>query len=568
MLEKPQKVLVIGLDGATFDLMLPWIDEGLLPNLAKLKAEGAWSRLESTTPPITPCAWSSFMTGMNPGKHGLFDFVEPIDGEHGFQFTNASSRRAPSLWKILSENDKRVGVVNVPMTFPPEEVKGYMLSGLDTPHEQSEYSYPAELREELQAQGIQYRVDLRHLGDMKSDRLRDRRLADMHEMEAIRTSAVKYLRKTQPADFNMVVYIATDQVQHHFWHYMDQNHDKYDAKGAAKYQHAIRDTYVHIDGLIGELLEDIDDDTVVVIMSDHGFGPVKNTRLRLNQLFAEKNLLTFSEETHTGRRFRRVIGKVEQMLRSTLPPGLKARLAALVPKLRVWVESADSARVEWPQTSAYANEVYRMSPAVWLNRADRTEDGTLVSDEDVDLALDQVEEVLEQLEDPQTGERAISSIVRTRDLYHGPYTKDAPDLLVSWWLDGFLLEKSSPKHPGEVVEHCQAPVSGGVEFTGGHQLDGVFMIWGAPIRSGHAFQGAQIIDVAPTILYLMGQPIPEDMDGEVLSTAIKDEYLESHELRFGDGVLEDHAETRPQEAMSTDDQKLVAERLQALGYLD
>jgi len=567
-LDKPHKILVIGLDGATFDLMLPWIDEGLLPHLGGLMEGGSWSRLESTTPPITPCAWSSFMTGMNPGKHGLFDFVEPIEGEHGFQFTNASSRRAPSLWKLLSEQDRKVGVVNVPMTYPPEPVNGYLLSGLDTPHEQSSYSYPAELRAELRAKGIPYRVDLRHLGDMRTDKLRDRRLADMHEMETIRTKAVKHLRETMPADFNMVVYIASDQVQHHFWHYMDESHDKYDAAGAKKYGNAIRDTYIHLDSLIGELLEDVDDDTVVMIMSDHGFGPVKNTRLRLNQLLAEEGMLSFAAESKTGKRFRAVAGTFEKALKATLTPGMKAKLANLFPKLRVSVESADSAQVDWSRTTACANEVYRMSPAVWLNRKDRTTDGTLKSDEEINSALDHAERVLGELEDPTTGERVISQVLQTRNIYHGPFTSHAPDLLVSWWLDGFLLEKSSADTSSPIVEHCEKSVIGGVEFAGGHKLDGVFMMCGGPTRVGNAFEGANIVDVAPTILYLMGLPIPQDMDGKVLVDAIDPDYVSRHMPEYGENVLNGGDQEPPQKTMSADDEKLVAERLQALGYLD
>src|SRR5436305_8359277 len=120
------KVFVFGLDGPTLDLMEPFIKQGHLPNLGRLLENGARSRLESTVPPITPCAWSSFMTGKNPGKHGLFDFVEPLPDGRGFRFTNASTRHAESLWAYLSRQGKRVGVMNVPMTYPPEKIDGYM----------------------------------------------------------------------------------------------------------------------------------------------------------------------------------------------------------------------------------------------------------------------------------------------------------------------------------------------------------------------------------------------------------------------------------------------------------
>src|SRR5262245_28562633 len=143
-------VLVIGLDGATFDLMLPWIATGHLPTLGGLLRDGAWSRLRSTIPPITPCAWSSFMTGKNPGKHGLFDFVEPTANGRGMSFTNASSRRGETLWGYLSRLGLKVGVLNVPMTYPPEPLNGYQISGLDTPNERSRFTHPEALRQELE----------------------------------------------------------------------------------------------------------------------------------------------------------------------------------------------------------------------------------------------------------------------------------------------------------------------------------------------------------------------------------------------------------------------------------
>ena len=227
--------------------MLPWIESGYLPHLGDVLRKGAHSRLESTIPPITPCAWSSFMTGKNPGKHGLFDFIEPLPHGGGFQFTNASFRDGETIWACLSRHGRRVGVVNVPMTYPPEPVNGFLISGLDTPHEHSDFMYPAEIKGLLKKAGIRYRIDQQHLGNMRSDVRRRKQLKDILAAETARTDAFAYLSEVYPADFRMIVYGATDQVQHHFWHFMDQHHDKYDCAGATTFRNAIRDTYIHID---------------------------------------------------------------------------------------------------------------------------------------------------------------------------------------------------------------------------------------------------------------------------------------------------------------------------------
>lgn len=568
MAAPPYKVLVLGLDGATFDLMLPWIDEGRLPALAGLVRGGAWSRLESTVPPITPCAWSSFMTGQSPGKHGLFDFVEPLPNGAGFRFTNAASRRGETLWSYLSRHDRKVGVINVPMTYPPEQVNGYLLSGLDTPSERSAYAHPEELRQELHAQGLDYRIDVEHLGSMNSDARRDHHLVQFCEVESVRTRTLQYLQRRYPADFRMLVYTATDQVQHHFWHYMDVRHDKHDPTRAERYRHAIRDVYVHLDGLIASLLKEVDDDTVVMLMSDHGFGPTSNVRLRLNQALERHGLLHFAREGARGRFVRRVVGWADRLLRSNLSNGAKRLLASLFPRLRVWFETRSDARLDWSKTTAYANESFRANPAVWINHRGRRPDAPVAEGEALEEALRLTEQMLRDLRDPQTGRPVISNVYRARDLYDGPCLDKAPDLILSWWEDHFLLERSTPGGPEALdVERSQSPIRGGVEFAGSHRLDGVFAMAGGPVRNGLAFHGARIIDVAPTVLYLMGLPIPADMDGRPLVEALDPDFVAARPPEH-DGDAAVVAAPSANGSYTEAEAGIIEQRLAELGYLE
>jgi len=556
-------VLVVGLDGATFDLMLPWIDQGRLPHLGRVLRSGARSRLESTIPPITPCAWSSFMTGKNPGKHGLFDFIEP-DGERGFRFTNASFRDGETLWGCLSRRGRRVGVVNVPMTYPPEPVNGFLISGLDTPHEHSPFMYPVEIRQELKEAGIRYRIDQQHLGNMRTSARRRQQLAAIFEAETARTAAFRRLSDGRECDFRMIVYGATDQVQHHFWHFMDETHDKYDAAGAEEFRHAIRDTYMHCDAQLGLLLDECDDDTIVIVMSDHGFGPMTNVRLRMNQTLRDAGLLAFDEAAAPGRLKQAVAGWLDRLLRSTLSSDMKRTIAGLFPRLRVWFENLDEAKIDWQRTSAYVNEAYRSSPAIWLNRLQG------MSDTELRSLRDQIELVMLSLVDPVTGGLVISNCYKPHEIYHGPHTAKAPELLPSWWEDGFLLEQSSTAQPGPpAVERSTAPLEGGVEFAASHRLDGVLMISGGPVQKEFAFEGARIIDVAPTVLYLMGEPIPDDMDGRVLVEALEEEFVEAHPVQYepvDDGGSEDEADSA-RTSFTQGESELIAKRLQALGYI-
>jgi predicted AlkP superfamily phosphohydrolase/phosphomutase len=448
------------------------------------------------------------------------------------------------------------------MTYPPEPVNGFLISGLDTPHEHCPFMYPVEIRHELKEAGIQYRIDQQHLGNMRSNDRRRQQLSTIFEAESARTAAFQYLSNRQRSDFRMIVYGATDQVQHHFWHFMDPKHDKYDPSGAKEFEHAIRNTYMHIDEQLGSLLDECDENTIIMIMSDHGFGPTSNLRLRLNQALRDAGLLHFEESSRGTRTGRRVAQWIDHCLRSTLSSDTKRTIAGIFPKLRAWFENLDEAKINWTRTAAFVHEAYRSSPAVWLNGA-----GEQLSRKEV---LRLVDDALSALIDPATGKRAISRCYRTGEIYHGPHTTKAPEILPSWWEDGFLLEQSVPVSSGPpAVERSRGPIQGGVEFAGSHRLHGVFIASGGPIRSGITFENARIIDVAPTVLYLLGVPIPDDMDGRVLTEALHEEFVASNPVQWEGTEAETGGESNDDVLPFTENEsELIAHRLQALGYID
>ena len=146
----PPKLIILGLDSATWDLLGPWIDAGRLPHFAKIRSQGCNGHLKSIFPPITPGAWTSFLTGSNPGKHGIFNFTESKPGAYDIGFVVGGMRKVPTLWRLLSDAGMSVGTVNIPFTYPPEELNGYQISGADTPSERCDFVYPPELRKELE----------------------------------------------------------------------------------------------------------------------------------------------------------------------------------------------------------------------------------------------------------------------------------------------------------------------------------------------------------------------------------------------------------------------------------
>src|SRR6266516_3317657 len=218
-MKKVPKVVVIGLDAATWTVIRPCMAEGKMPNLAKLMKAGVSGTLESILPPITPPAWTSFMTGKNPGKHGIFHFVETEYGGYAMKYANATSRRSPTVWKLLNNAGYSVGTMNIPFIHPPE------------------------LREELVKHlgGIQ--LDLRFLGAMSTDERRNQVLAEMEQMDNQWTKAALYLLENHPQDVMMFVFMSIDTVQHYFWQHMDKGHFLHDLKLAPKFGDAVRKVY-------------------------------------------------------------------------------------------------------------------------------------------------------------------------------------------------------------------------------------------------------------------------------------------------------------------------------------
>ena len=209
------RVLVLGLDGATFDVIEPLIEKGELPHLEKLMKEGCAMELISTMHPYSAQAWSSFMTGMNAGKHGILDFTEHVKSEYRMKFLNSSYRDGRTLWGTVSECGKKVGIMNVPFTFPPEPVNGFIISGMDAPSVRGNFTFPAELKEEIYSQVGGYVIEVA----VKDYIAKGRPEAFLEEMERafeIQMKAIEFLMN-KPWDLFMYVNRLTDQVQHYFW---------------------------------------------------------------------------------------------------------------------------------------------------------------------------------------------------------------------------------------------------------------------------------------------------------------------------------------------------------------
>jgi predicted AlkP superfamily phosphohydrolase/phosphomutase len=367
------KILIIGLDGATFDLIKPWAAEGKLPTFERLLQQGVHGELTSTIPPVTAPAWTSFMTGKNPGKHGLYHFIEPRPGSYEMRYTNARSRLAKTIWQILNESGISVGVLNVPMTYPPDRLNGYMISGMDSPEDSTAITNPPELYQELQERFGKVSPQIRYLGYLKTDQRREGVLKGLEEMDAHYLQLTDYLLKKYPVDVAMVVFTSVDTVQHFFWQYMDRTHPQHDAVGAAKYGEAILRVYQRVDEIIAKLIGSLPEDTAVLLMSDHGFHPTSARIVHINRYLFDLGLLRLHDSSqqwyHPQTLIQATIKRVDTVLRRTLTPHQKAKVSRMFPGLRNMWEShyAGLSNIDWAQTKAYCYEILTFPSCVWIN---------------------------------------------------------------------------------------------------------------------------------------------------------------------------------------------------------
>lgn len=562
------RVLVIGLDGATFRIIKPMIEAGELPALRRLIEDGTHGVLRSTIQPSSEQAWSTFMTGVQNGKHGIYGFVQRVPGSYDYEYTNAHTQRGRTLWRILSDSGsgRPVIAVNVPMTYPPEPVNGVLVGGLMTPSERSRFTYPPDLYEELKREVGGYTINV----DIETGRLQEageeQLLHEIEEMMRQRSAAVKYLAHTRDWDLLSVVYGAGDRVSHKFWKYMDQEHPTLQAgKGGV-----IPRVYSLLDEEVGELVSELADErTLVLLVSDHGFGPLKKAFF-LNQWLSEHGYLAFKEREvrDWGTRLH---GWVNAGLRQAVhwldrPWMGAAKRAAfdLLPGLKGRMHSSMAyAKVDWMRTRAYGSGTMGN---IYLNVRGREPQGIVEQGEEYEVLRSHLIEELKSLRDPDTGAPVFEEVYRREDIYHGPYLELAPDVV--GLLDPTYHIAAVDWRPagGDVITSLEDQLLFVGDLTGQHDMDGILIAYGSNVRRGAVVEGAGIIDIAPTILAVLGEPIPEEMDGSVVNELFIEEIATistiagtgdepSSQADAGDGYSDEEAEE-------------VAARLRGLGYID
>ena len=455
------RAVVIGLDCAPPEFVFErWREE--LPTLRSLMQRGRYGVLRSSDPPITVPAWACMTSSRSPGALGIYGFRNRRDHSYeGLAIADSRAVRAPRVWDLLSARGRSVIVIGVPPTYPVAAVNGVMVSCFLTPDtERSQYTYPAEVKEEIEGIVGRYMVDVENFRTSEKERL----LADLEEMTEKRFRVAEHLLATRPWDLFFMVEMGTDRIHHAFWRFTDPEHRLYEPGN--RFENVMRDYYRAVDEKIARLLRFADDDTAVLVVSDHGAKRIDGG-ICVNEWLRREGYLVLREEP--------------------------AEATRLTPDL-----------VDWERTTAWGEGGYYCR--LFLNVAGREPQGT-VSQEDYERVRDELKGKLEALGDHEG--RPIGTIAHRPEELYPERNGIPPDLLVYfgdlYWRSIGLVGTESV----HVFENDTGP------DDANHAPEGMYLLAGAGVGAG-AGEERELRDIAPTLLTLLGEPVPADMEGRSL----------------------------------------------------
>jgi len=458
------RLFVIGLDGATWDLLDPWIEAGDLPNIQRFREESAWGTMNSVIPYLSPPAWTSAVTGVNPGRHGIFDFQRRLPGQSVIVTETSKSRRSPPLWNLLKDTGRRVAIINVPMTDPPDEVDGVMVAGF--PHlDQDGYTWPASLEQRCEQMG--YILD--HMELKLPPGQEEAELRTIVTGRDKRWELARQLYAEEDYDLFWVVFTGTDRVQHLFWKFDDPENPNYDPAVAARFRGTIRQFWIDQDRILGEIFAMLRPQTWVMVLSDHGFGPI-HRELRAGNFLRDPNTPLAADEVNDV----------------------------------FTLDRSDAARL-------------------YVREPGRDPGGTRGAEARAAIRQ-RLQESLERYVDGETGTKPIEATYPKEQIFVGKYAEKGPDLTLmpslKWYVSwgdqdtGFKLS-------------CCGPLLATV--SGWHRMNGLWMLRGPASATGQIERPFNLLDITPTCLYLMGRPVPEDMEGEVMQSAFDPSWFGKRE---------------------------------------
>ena len=456
-----KKVFVFGIDGAPPELIFEeWLNE--LPCIKKLMGQGSYAKLNSSVPPVSAVAWISMYTGKHPKDHGVFDYIYRKNNSYSdISVVSANNVKEKSVWQIISEYGKKSVVCLIPITWPIKPFDGILISGFLTPGINKDYVYPSNLKQEIESIFNEpFMIDIQNHRDLSKEEL----LEKIYKMTEMHFKLMRHLIKNKEWDLFFGMIMGSDRVNHNFWKYFDKEHRRYEHN--PKFEKALKDYYIFLDKKLGELIELLDDDTAIIILSDHGIKRM-DTRVNLSDWLIKEGYLVLKEPINKETKF-------------------------------------DMDMIDWIKTKVFARGAW--DGQIFINLIGREELG-IVDKEEYKKLVDELEEKLKKI--PGDDGKVLNTKIFKKEDYHGKFDEIAPDLIV--YFDDLQYGCNTTLIGNKTLWSPRTAI-GGDEVT--HSQQGIFIT----NESKKGYLGEiEIIDIAPTILNKLNVPIPEDMKGEIIN---------------------------------------------------
>ena len=557
-----QKTLIVGLDAVCWQYLEPLLRSRRMPTLQRFMDTGVWGTLRSTMPPWTPTAWSSIITGKNPGKHGIFDMMWKRSGSYEFTPTNATLRVGTPFWQTLNNAGIKTGVVNAPFTHPVSPVNGFLVCGFGTPNSASAIAYPQEAATWIQANLSDFRPEV--------------------EAELLATATPDEIFEAEKRQQATLVNIACElskqyEVEVLVINLMFPDHANHKMPDMAQIQAAYCQTDQDLASLVTSFCPDN-----VMILSDHGSSRLKGdfmlgAWLRDQGYYVTLPLVTSERDSmfnwllsHYFQEYLGWSGIKEKVVRRLakesffrLPEGLRQkvwrRLEIAFPDAKQYLQW--SGKPDYASTPVFTGSVY--SGLLYLNLAGRDEQGVVAVGEKTAVIQDLTTK-LKTIKDPHTGDSLFTNIYLADDIYSGPELANAPDLILDAYDSGWNLRVRKdyfPAPPMAIIDNYFVVEASQRDF-GWHSRDGIFVFSGEAFGEGAASFTANLPDIPATLLHLYGVSLPEDYDGVVWAEVMTADYQERPvTYQPSEGTR------RQAEQYSPDEAESLIRHLKALGYL-
>jgi predicted AlkP superfamily phosphohydrolase/phosphomutase len=531
------RIVVIGLDSADFYLIQKWVDEGHLPAMASLIAGGSWGKLKSTADVGSGTVWPSFFTGTSPARHNSLGSRRMRSGSYRVSHSPRENlTKQDPIWVQLSRVNKRIAVLDVPKTYPIEGLNGIQLVGWGA-HSPSwdPDSWPPELIKEVTSRFGFYPAP----DDDEFIPKGFRQLKDFYEalVSGIEKKGLvsRYFLDQEAWDFFLTVFAEPHCVGHNYWHLIDENHPAYDSEIAKTLGKSIFNVYSLIDSEIAKLI-DAAGDVTFFIVSPEGMGPNYTGSHLLPEVLRRLGMGSkqTSSDSIPSRGFKNPAKGLCQLMPSVLwgphaIRNLKSKLPLnvvkaielgkrLVPK-QTWHEwkcYLMSLGNDWRWSRAFCFPS-DFNGAIRINLKGREPEGLVEPDAEYESLCEELMYEFNQLINIDTGKKAASEVLRVDRVHGGEYIHELPDIVLKWAGDTPIRGLYSPRIGNVTGENHH-------ERTGAHRPYGFLIAAGKHIAQGRTVEGGDIMDIVPTILYLMGEPVPQYMDGKVLLDIIEDEF--------------------------------------------